>query len=213
VLQYFLMTDYLEEEGNIPVEAPSGALFHVLVEAERDYYEDVANRYMADNQFINISDVQDLDRVLMMELLIYRWSSWLTNETDYQGLQVDPLALNKSIKDFSSEVRLVKKSLGMDKATREKDKGESTQVYLDNLNVRAKAFGIMRNNQHAKTIELFMDLKALMEFHENCTPIERKENSVAVEDIMEWIKEIAIPEFDSIDIEFRKEQTMWIRAM
>lgn len=207
------MTDYLDEdEGNIPVEAPSGATFHVLTESEREYFEDVANRYMADNQLINISDVQDLDRVLMMELLVYRWSSWLTNETDYQGLAVDPIALNKSIKDFSSEIRLVKKALGIDRAAREKEKGESVQEYIENLGVRAKAFGIMRDTQHARTIELFQDLKALIEFHDNCTPIERKENSVEVEDIMEWIREIAIVEFDSIDLEFRKQQRMWIRS-
>jgi hypothetical protein len=207
------MTDYFEDdEGNIPVEAPSGALFHVLVEAEKEYFEDVANRYMADNQFINVSDVQDLDRVLMMELLVYRWSSWLTNETDYQGMSVDPIALNKSIKDFSSEIRLMKKALGMDKATREKDKGESVHEYIDNLGVRAKAFGYMRDMQHARTIELFQDLKALIEFFDNCTPEERKENSVEMEDIMEWCREIAIPEFDSIDLEFRKEQKMWIRS-
>ena len=210
-----LVTDYLgdlEEEGNIPVEAPSGALFHVLVEAERQYFEDVCNRYMSDNQFINISDVQDLDRVIAMELLVYRWSSWLTNETDYQGLAVDPIALNKSIKDFSGEIRLVKKSLGIDRSAREKERGESAADYLSELGVRAKAFGYMRDLQHARSIELLQDLKALIDFHANCTPEERKENSVEVEDIMDWIRDIAIPEFDSIDIEFRKEQRMWIRS-
>ena len=163
------MTDYFDDEGSIEVTAPSGATFHVLTEGERDYFEDVASRYQADNQFANITDIQDLDRVLMMELLCFRWNSWLINEVDYDGLQVIPADVNKQIKDLSGEIRLLKKSLGIDKAARDKERGESVQQFIENLKVRGKKFGYMRNEQASKAIELFMDLQALMTMHNNCT--------------------------------------------
>lgn len=210
------MTEYIDDpfgqEAQIPVVAPSGATYYVLAEEERAYYEDVAARYMSDNQFVNISDVQDLDRVLMMELMVYRWSSWLSREEDYDGVAVDPEALNRAVKDYSTEIRQLKKALGIDKAQREKDKGESVADYIENLKVRAKKFGVMRNKQAAKSIELFKDLESLITFYDNCTEQERKENHVQADDIFEWLREHAIPEFNAIDEEFRKtEQQYWIR--
>ena len=208
------MTDYFDDDGSIPVTAPSGAAFFVLIEAEKDYFESIAFRYQEDNQLGNVSDLQDLDRVLMMELLVYRWSSWLITEEDYNGLAVDPIALNKSIKDFSGEIRLTKKALGMDKAARDKERGESVSEFIENLKIRAKKFGYMRNTQASKSIELFQDLQALMTMHNNCTDEERRENHVEIKDIIEWIEDFAIPEFNLIDSEFRKtDQVYWIRNM
>lgn len=206
------MTDFYDDDASIAVAAPSGAVLYVLTEGEKDYFEDIAIRYQTDNQFVNISDVQDLDRILMMELLCFRWSSWMTNEEDYDGMAVDPIVLNKSIKDWSGEIRLTKKALGIDKAAREKESGDSVQARWETLKIRAKKFGYMRNEQANKAIELFQDLQALMTLYHNCNDEERKEQHVAVPDIIEWIDEFAIPEFNEIDSAFRKtEQTYWIR--
>ena len=38
--------------------------------------------------------------------------------------------LKKTIRDYSQEIRLVKKSVGLDKPSREKEKGESVPDYL-----------------------------------------------------------------------------------
>lgn len=208
------MTDYFDDEGSIPVVAPSGATFYVLSDSEKVYFEDVASRYQSDNQFTNVTDIQDLDRVLMMELLCFRWNSWLLNEVDYDGLSVIAADLGKQVKDLSAEIRLLKKALGVDKSARDKERGETGAQYLENLKVRAKKFGYMRNEQASKSIELFMDLQALMTMHNNCTDEERKENHVGIKDIIEWIEEYAIPEFNEIDAKFRQtEQVYWIRSM
>lgn len=208
------MEEHIEEidQGHIPVTAPSGAVYHVLTEEEKIYYEDIVTRYRADNSFSNVSDLQDLDRVLMMELMVYRWSLWITREVDYNGMPISIDETNRSIKDFSVEIRQLKKALGIDKAARDKEKGESVQDYIENLKIRAKKFGIVRNKQASKAIELFQDLTALINFHDNCTEQERKENDVEIIDIINWIRDTAIPEFQSIDEEFRKtDQTYWIR--
>lgn len=183
-----------------------------MTESERDYFDKIAERYTSDNHFTNISDLQDLDRILVWETICWRWGLWLSQEHDYWGQELDLETIRKSLNDYSKELRLLKKALGIDKSTRDKDKGEQVATFIHNLGIRAKEFGVVRNQQAVKAITLFQELKALMTFHENCTPEERKENHVEEKDVIEWIRSV-IPEFDEIDKNFRESQTYWIREM
>jgi hypothetical protein len=46
----------------------------------------------------------------------------------------------------------------------------------------------------------------------NCDAQERREQGCTVEDIMKWIIEKAIPEFQQIDEHFRQtQQRMWVQ--
>lgn len=200
----------------IEVEAPSGAIFFVLNDDERAYFEDVSARYLADNHFSNITDLQDLDRIINMELLCYRWNIWLSREMDYDGQAIDQEKTLKAVNDFSKEIRLIKKQLGIDKSSRDRDKGESVANYIDNLRLRAKEFGIYRNEQAFKAITLFKELESLIILNKNCTPEERRENRdlrAEMEDIMDWLVNIAIPEMNELEDNFRSNQKTWIRSM
>lgn len=196
------------------VKAPSGSNFFVLNDAEVSYFIDRAKRYTKDNHFTNVTDLQDLDRLLMMELMVWRWGQWLSNEVDYDGNQVDIDNLQKQLREYSTEIRQIKKILGIDKVTRDKEKGESVADYLENLRRRAKEFGVVRNQQAVKAITLFKELESLVTLHLNCDERERREQNIEVDDLLEWIKDIAIPEMNQIDEEFRKtSQTYWVREM
>jgi hypothetical protein len=198
----------------IEVVAPSGAIFPVLNEDERAYFEDVSARYLADNHFNNITDLQDLDRIINMELLCYRWNIWLSREMDYEGQGIDQEKILKFVNDFSKEIRLIKKQLGIDKSSRDKDKGESIAKYIDNLRIRAKEFGVYRNEQSVKAITLFKELQSLVILNKNCTPEERRENRdirAEVDDIFDWLINVAIPEMEEIELAFRENQKMWVR--
>ncbi len=200
----------------IEVVAPSGAIFPVLNDDEREYFEEVSKRYLSDNHFSNITDLQDLDRIIHMELMCHRWNSWISKEMDYNGDAIDQEKTLRAVTDLSKEIRLIKKQLGIDKSSREKDKGESIAKYIDDLRIRAKEFGVTRNNQAIKAITLFKQLESLMVLNKNCTPEERRENKdikAEVDDIFDWLTTIAIPEMNEIDEEFRKHQKMWIRTM
>lgn len=199
-----------EPTGQIKVASPSGAEFVVMTDSEKGYFNKIAERYTKDNHFTNISDLQDLDRILVWETICWRWGLWLSQERDYWGQEIDVETVRKSLNDYSKELRLLKKALGIDKSTRDKDKGEQVATYITNLGIRAKEFGVMRNQQAVKAITLFQELKALMTFHENCTAEERKENHVEEHDVIAWIKSV-IPEFDVIDEKFRESQTYWVR--
>lgn len=205
--------DLIPEDG-IEVTTPSGSTFKVLNQAEYDYFTDVSARYLRDNHFTNITDLQDLDRVIQMELMCWRWNQWLSAERDYYGDQIDPEKIQRAINEFAKEIRLTKKAMGIDKNTRDKDKGESVADFIDKLRIRAKEFGVMRNEQAAKAISLFMELRSLITFHDNCDEQERKENNVEIHDILEWLRTVAFPEFDEIDAKFRESsQKYWIREL
>lgn len=211
------MPDFDEEgvdTGGFTVTTPSGGTFTVLTQEEVHYFNDRAQRYVTDNHFVNVSDQQDVDRMLIMELMCWRYALWLSQERDYWGQGVDLDALKKAVAEYSKELRLLKKSLGIDKAQREKEKGESVADYLENLRVRAKEFGVMREQQLTKALTLFKELQALMTFHDNCDEIERREQDMEAEDVLDWIRTVALPEFDAIDDHFTKNsQRYWVRSV
>lgn len=209
------MTDIeVPVEPNLIVTAPSGSVFVVLTNDEVAYFEDKATRYTADNHFINITDLQDVDRLLFMELMCYRYSLWLSQEHDYWDQGVDLDALKKTVVEYSKELRLLKKSLGIDKAQRDKEKGENVADYLENLRVRAREFGVKREEELTTCLTLFNELKELVTLHRNCDEKERFEMNVELEDILEWIEKIAIPEYDRIDEYFiQNSQKFWIRRI
>lgn len=207
-------TEQFETDSKFEVVAPSGSKFFLLTQDEADYFVERAHRYETQLKLTNVSDLQDLDRVMFMETLVWRWGSWLSQESDYWGGVVDQAKLNKTVSEYSNELRQLKKTLGIDKNTRERDKGESVVDYIENLRLRAKEFGVMREKQLTKAITLFQELKALVTLYENCDIKEREEQNVEINDVLEWIQKIAIPEFDEVDTYFQiHNQKTWIKTL
>lgn len=204
----------MTETGTFSVVGPSGATHEVLTEQEVEYWEGHLSRYMSNLHFSNISDLQELDRVLMQELMVWRWGNWLSMGVDYFGDAVDERILQDQIKSYSTELRLLKKSLGIDKASRDKDRGETVAEYIENLRRRAKEFGYHREKQLSQALILFNDLIALTTLMNNCTPDEQRENHCTPADVLQWIQETAIPEYQAIDEHFRKnQQSTWVREL
>ncbi len=201
-------------DGIYTVVAPSGAKFSVMTPEEVAYFEERSSRYMTDNHFVNISDLQDVDRMLIMETMCWRCGLWLSQERDYFGESINPEVLQKALENYSKELRLLKKALGIDKAGRDRQKGESFDEFLETLKIRAKEFGVNREKQLTKTLVLFNELSALVTFHDNCTPEERRENSIEESDVLEWVRKVAIPEYQEIDKYFKEhQQRFWIREL
>lgn len=198
----------------VEIRLPSGAQFPVHPQ-EVDYLTDLARRYMEDNHFSNVADLQDVDRMLLMELMCFRWGVWLSRGTDYQSNFVDLDAIEKSLKNHSAEVRQIKAALDITKRARDRAKGEdSVPAYIANLLARAKEFGVFREQQSAKAIELFMELRAMVTLYLNCDQTEREEMHVEAEDVLEWIVSTAVPEFEAIDLHFRTtQQRFWVRNL
>lgn len=208
----FVESKVVDEE--FEVVAPSGSKYYLVTQEEADYYLDKVHRYTTDNKFFNVTDLQDLDRIILMETLSWRWSSWLSKEKDYWGDPVDTKALRDSLKDYSNELRQLKKMMSIDKAARDKERGESAVDYLENLRIRAKEFGVMRENQLTQALTLFKELEALVTLYLNCNEKERQEQNIEEADLIDWLVKVCIPEFQEVDQYFREhQQRFWLRSL
>jgi hypothetical protein len=205
---------YLDESG-IPVSLPSGAVYQVLTSDEVHYVEDRVRDYTQSFKWDNTSDLQDVDRMIMSEMLIHRYQNWLSRRADYLDDPIDETGLRKAVNEASGELRQLKKSLGIDKISREKERGDdSVPAYLERLRQRAKEFGVNRNLQMDKGFEMCNQLIALYQLMENCDAQERIEMHCRPEDIIDWIGTSFIPDFQIIDTEFRKtSQRYWVQDL
>jgi hypothetical protein len=202
----------IQSEDGIPVTLPSGATYFVLTDTEEHYLRDKIGRYMSDNHFVNVSDILEIDRMVTFELLIHRWTLWLSRGKDYWNNTINSKQLSDTVQEFSREIRQLKKGLGVDKTSRDRTRGDdSMAAHWDNLLQRAREFGYLRNEQFTQVITSFQRIKAIVQFHLNSDEIERKENACELPDVLEVIQE-EISKFDQIDETFRFEkQRMWIR--
>lgn len=208
-----IQEELVSTEG-LPVKAPSGAEYKVLTQGEVVYYEDIKARYLEHNSFSNMSDLQELDRIIIMELIFWRWSNWMSMETDYWDQPIDVDDQNKRLKILSGEIRLVKKGLGVDKSSRDKDRGSSLAEYIENLGRRAKEFGYNREKQFEQGMILINELIALGTFNGNCDDIEKKELHVTDAECMNWIRNYLTPKYEEIDRHFKQNtQRYWVREM
>lgn len=195
------------------VESPTGSTFYLQTASEAEYYERQKRKYQEHNKFTNISDLEDLTRLLTLEVMVYRWSTWLTQGFDYLASRVDESGLKNSVREYSVEVRQVKTTLGIDRATREKDKGETLGEYIQNLLNRAKEFGYHRNDQYSKAVTLLWELINQVQTHDRCNDDERKELDLTESAIVDWVRSVVMPEWDAINQSFRKQQAIWLKEL
>lgn len=195
------------------VQLPSGAVYAVYAQ-EVDYLLERAQRYADELKLTNVSDQQDLDRVMMMEVMCYRWGHWISTQRDWLGDPIDPDSTANQFQKISGELRQVKKLIGIDKVNRDRQRGEdSVSAYLANLLIRAQEFGVHRDRQVAKAIELLQQMFGLVTLWRNCDERDRDELHVTMEDIFDWIQTIAHPEFLAVDQAFRENQKIWLRSL
>lgn len=208
-----LLQDEDEESQLIAVEGASGAEFHVLTVEEAKWYDDSMNLYTDQFKFENIADLQDLDRLLALELLSYRYVAWLIRESDYDGNQFDDKAVREHKDKVDKEIRGIKAHMGIGRKSRVESEQQSVADYLTNLLARAREFGVHRDDQNAKAIDLMADLKKMVGLYKRADEEERKHLGVDLPQIFQWIDETMIPEFDAIDAHFRVNQKAWIRDL
>jgi hypothetical protein len=202
------------DEGGVAVKLPSGATSYVLTDSEREWLSDKIERYLEDNHFKNVSDMLDIDKLVMFELMVHRWSMWVSKGKDYYDEEISVSLYAGMVENYSKEVRLLKKSLGVDKSTRDRVSGDdSVAARWANVLQRAKEFGYMRNRQALQAIESMHRIASLITVHRNMDENERKEFHFELSDILEVIEE-EVAVYKEIDEDFRHNvQSYWIRDM
>lgn len=202
----------VNQSSHLPtVISPAGAVVPLANEEEVEFYNKVGAQYQEDNKFTNISDLLELDRLLNYEIMCFRWSNWLMRGHDYNN---EPImnSLSKDIQLYSKEVRDIKVGLGIDKKSRDKDKGSTTAEFWANLVRRAGEFGIHRNEQAIAAHTILKEFEGKVTLHYNSTDVERTQFKCHADDLLQWFLE-KTKEFDKIDEAFRLKQKIWLREI
>ena len=188
------------------VVTPSGQSIEVLGDAERDFYAGQVSAYMAQNKFTNTSDLLDLDRLIFLELLVYRATSWIGRGQDYEGNPLtdrDEIAQRRSLKETSTLISVIKNDLGLTRSQRDKAAYESVGTYITLLKQRAKEFGVHREKQVSTAITLCKQLFSIVGAYDRSDEVERRKIGFEDEaEIVDWVRTVMAPEFDKIDADF-----------
>jgi len=214
VIPASMQVGYQPPPSLFDVTTPSGQSIEVLCEAERDFYRGQQASYMAQNKFTNTSDLLDLDRLIFLELLIYRATSWIGRGQDYDGMTLTvtaEVAQRRSLKETSALISVIKNDLGLTKSQRDRDAYESVGAYITQLKQRARSFGVHREKQVATGITLCKQLFAIIGAYDRSDEVEkRKIGFENAGEILDWVREIMIPEFDAVDAAFiNSTQRYW----
>lgn len=195
-----------------PVQTPGAQVIHVLGQDEQDYYNGQSAKYQREFAFTNVSDLADLDQLLFLETQMYRFSRWLGTGKDYDGNDVDWNATRRALKETADLVSKVKSGLGMTKTQRDKET-ESVASYIVTLKQRAKEFGVHREKQLGRALELINDLFAHVGSFDRADEIERQKLGFPDEaSILEWIRTYMRPKYDEVDAYFRQnQQRNWLK--
>lgn len=201
----------------IKVKTVAGYEIEVMGRYEAKYFRDQQAKYLQENKFTAVTDLADLDRLLFLELMIFRWTGWLSSGKDYDGIlapsQEDQI--RKNIKEVGPQISTIKSDLGLTKSQRDKEAFESVGQYLVDLKARAKEHGVRREKQLTTAICLVKELFSLIGTYDRSNELERSKIGLESEaDIVEWVRVHMKPEFDAVDLYFQThQQKAWVRKV
>lgn len=194
----------------------SGEIVLVQTETEQRWFNSTKQRYLDENKFDASTDLQDLDRLMVLELLMFRWTQHLASGYDYSRNLVDDDLIRKQIKEQSDVITKLKQSLGLDKRARDAALNEGNfHTWFMDVKRRAKLFGIHRENQLNVGLGLMNELSGIIGAFDRSDEEERKKLGFETEaQIMNWIRETMLPKFREVDEHFiNNEQKLWKRDL
>jgi len=217
------VTQYGYEPGGVEVGTPlfdvtlcSGETLRVQTAVEQRWFNDTKAKYLTETRFTDTTDMQDMDRLLCLELLMFRWNQHLASGYDYQNELVDDDLLRKQVKEQSVAITALKSSLSLDKKSRDAALNEGNfAAWFADVKRRAKLFGIHRETQLNTALALMNELAAIVGAFDRSDNEERKKLGFENEgEILKWVRESMIPDFQKIDEYFTEhEQKLWRRDL
>lgn len=196
------------------VRMVSGKVTQVQTDQEAEYFEESRDAYLKQTKFTENTDLKDIDRLLVLELMTFRWTQHLAAGVDYDGDMVNEKQLTGDIKLYSDQINKVKESMGLSKKAREEAMSDGNfSAWLTDLKARARLFGVHRETQLTKALVLMKELFTIVNTYDRCDAEERRKTGFETEaEILAWIREVMQPEFNAIDEYFREHsQRYWIR--
>jgi hypothetical protein len=203
-----------DEEDLKPVMLPSGGSFTVY-KVEVQFFRERVRKYTEDNHFTNVADLATLDQLIILEVLHWRYSRWVAEQQDYWGEPVPEQAIGRQMNDISKEARALRQSLNIDKASRDKARQEAEVAeYIENLRIRAKEFGVHREEQLGNALQLMNEIIAQVTLWDNCNDAERRRQHCTSDEVLAWMRDDVGPRYEAVDEHFRQnQQRFWVREL
>lgn len=200
------------------VRTITGHDLELQTDKEKKFYEEARDKYLAENKFTAASDLRGLDRLLLLEVQMFRCQWQVAAGVDYDLnflTAQQEKDLQRMLKELSPMISTLQNDLGLTKAQRDKDQHESVGQFINDLKVRAKAFGVMREKQLGRALELMKDTFSVAGAYRRSNEHERKKLGFeSAEDIVDFILDVVKPQFDEIDEYFRdNDQKFWVRRL
>jgi hypothetical protein len=181
---------------------------------EVDWYNTTRDAYTAETRFSERTDLADLDRLLVLELSIYRLSNHLASGYDYDDEEVDGERLRRQLREMSDAVTKLKTAMGLTKSARDAAANDGDfATWLATLQQRARLFGIHREKQLTRALVLMNELAGIVGTYDRADTEERRRIGFETETgIVDWIRTVMVPEYTEIDTHFQHNvQQYWTR--
>lgn len=194
------------------VDLCSNEKIFVQTEQEQRWFNATRVKYLSENVFTAVTDEQDLDRLLVLELSMFRWTQHLASGYDYDKNLVDEDLLRKQVKEQSEAITKIKQSLGLDKKARDAALAEGNfHTWFTEAKRRANLFRIHRENQLRRTLALIQELSGHLGAFDRSDVVERKKLGFETEvELVKWVREEMLPKFRELDEYFvENEQKYW----
>lgn len=196
------------------VKLVSGKDVTVQTDQEADWFIQTRDSYTTQLKFTEVTDLVDLDRLLILELMVFRFTQHLAQGTDYDGDMLNEKQMLADLKLYSDQINKVKDSMGLNKKSRDDAANEGNfSAWLSDLKSRAKIFGVHREKQLTKALTLMQELSTVVGAYDRSDEEERRKLGFASPaEIVDWVRETMLPEFHALDAYFREhEQRYWVR--
>lgn len=203
----------IQNRKRYKVKTTTGQEIELQSPAEQSLYIEARNKYLSENRFTIASDLRALDRLLLMEVQMYRWQWQLASGVDYWLTELDAsdeTVLRRSIKETTAQISQVQNDLGLTLSQRNADV-DSVGAYIVTLKQRAKEFGVHRERQLGRALELMNEVISTVGAYQRSNSKERdKLGWNSAEDVLDWILEVVAPQYQAVDDHFRTHvQKYW----
>ena len=181
---------------------------------EAQWFNQTRDSYTTQLKFTETTDLLDLDRLLVLELMVFRFTQQLAQGHDYDGDMLNEKQMVADLKLYSDQINKVKESMGLSKKSRDDAANEGNfSGWLADLKSRAKIFGVHREKQLTKALALMNELSTVVGAFDRSDDEERRKLGFESDtEIVGWVRETMLPEYHALDAYFREnEQRYWIR--
>ena len=196
------------------VRLVSGRPITVMTASEAAWLTETRDLYLNQTRFSDVTDLRDIDRLLAMELMVFRWTQYLGSGMDYYGDEIDAGRLSGDLKGYNDQISKIKMSMGLTKSVRDAAANDGNFAkWFEDVKHRAKVFNVHRQEQLGKVLGLFEELSAIVGAYDRSDAEEREKLGFTSEkDIVAWVRRTALPEYRELDRFFQEnQQSLWVR--